>query len=142
MCCDYRIMTQEGSIGLNEVALGLPVPKLWIDLMTKTVGQGQSEKLLKFAKMLTPTEAKQVGLIDEVVATAEDLLPASEKVLSQLISFPAAGRMVVKSHFRSEFTEEWKAYVPEETQINWATLSSPNTVKSLASVLERLSSKL
>uniref|UniRef100_A0A6B2LF29 Enoyl-CoA hydratase n=1 Tax=Arcella intermedia TaxID=1963864 RepID=A0A6B2LF29_9EUKA len=142
MCCDYRIMTEEGSIGLNEVALGIAVPKFWIDLMTKLVGQGQSEKLLKFAKMLTPREAKEVGLIDEVVATAEDLLPTTEKVLKQLISLPAAGRIVVKSHLRSAFTEKWRASVPEETETNWMVLSSPSTVKALGSVLERLSSKL
>lgn len=29
MCCDHRVMTVNGSIGLNEVQLGIAVPKYW-----------------------------------------------------------------------------------------------------------------
>jgi enoyl-CoA hydratase/carnithine racemase len=29
LCCDYRIQSEKGTLGLNEVALGIPVPKYW-----------------------------------------------------------------------------------------------------------------
>lgn len=47
MCCDARVMTEEGYIGLNEVALGIPVPIYWTELFLKTVGHSAGEKLLK-----------------------------------------------------------------------------------------------
>ena len=50
MCCDYRIMSEKGHIGLNEVALGIPVPIYWTELFLHTVGSGPGEKLLKSGK--------------------------------------------------------------------------------------------
>lgn len=36
LCCDARIMTAgNGTIGLNEVALGIPVPKYWVQVMAQ-----------------------------------------------------------------------------------------------------------
>ena len=29
LCCDYRVQSESGTFGLNEVALGIPVPKFW-----------------------------------------------------------------------------------------------------------------
>ena len=31
MCCDWRVITWDGSMGLNEVALGIPVPRNWCE---------------------------------------------------------------------------------------------------------------
>ena len=39
LTCDYRIQTQQGTIGLNETALGVPVPPFWAMLMTRIIGQ-------------------------------------------------------------------------------------------------------
>lgn len=33
LLCDSRIMTEAGTIGLNEVALGIPVPYYWVQAM-------------------------------------------------------------------------------------------------------------
>lgn len=33
LACDLRFMTENGAIGLNEVALGIPVPDYWAQLM-------------------------------------------------------------------------------------------------------------
>ena len=32
MCCDWRVMTEQGYIGLNEVAIGISVPEKWCNL--------------------------------------------------------------------------------------------------------------
>lgn len=39
LCCDVRIMTEAGHIGLNEVALGIPVPDFWAQNMVRTIGE-------------------------------------------------------------------------------------------------------
>jgi Enoyl-CoA hydratase/isomerase len=49
LCCDFRFMTDSGSIGLNEVALGIPVPLYWARAMERVVGPGAADKLLQFA---------------------------------------------------------------------------------------------
>lgn len=93
LCCDYRIMTQKGSIGLNEVALGISVPKYWGMLMARTVGNGPAEKLLQFAKMPSSTRAKEMGLVDEI-APREQLLDRSMEVMRSILKLPDTGRAV------------------------------------------------
>jgi hypothetical protein len=66
-------MTDSGRIGLNEVELGIPVPKFWQLLMARVVGVGVADKLCSFAQMLEPERALEVGLIDEI-ATSGQLL--------------------------------------------------------------------
>ena len=39
LTCDYRIQSQQGTFGLNETALGVPVPPFWAMLMTRIIGQ-------------------------------------------------------------------------------------------------------
>jgi enoyl-CoA hydratase/carnithine racemase len=61
-------MTDSGRIGLNEVELGIPVPKFWALLMGRTIGTGVADKLCGFAQMCTPQRALELGMIDEVAA--------------------------------------------------------------------------
>jgi enoyl-CoA hydratase/carnithine racemase len=93
LCCDYRIITETGSIGLNEVALGISVPKYWGLLMQRIVGAGPAEKLLQFAVMATPEEAKELGLVDDVVPKLK-LQAAAEMAIMELLKAPDAGRAV------------------------------------------------
>ena len=51
LCCDHRIMTAQGYIGLNEVAIGISVPEMWCNLMGRTIGQGPASQLLQFAQV-------------------------------------------------------------------------------------------
>lgn len=51
LCCDYRVITRDGSMGLNEVALGIPVPYFWIRLMEEVIGKRWTEKLLGTGKL-------------------------------------------------------------------------------------------
>jgi hypothetical protein len=37
--CDVRIMTESGHMGLNEVALGIPVPDFWAQNMVRVIGE-------------------------------------------------------------------------------------------------------
>lgn len=58
MVCDHRIMSSVGAIGLNEVQLGILVPKYWGLLMARLIGLKAAEKLLTVGKMVTPQEVR------------------------------------------------------------------------------------
>lgn len=66
LCCDYRVMTDFGHIGLNEVALGIPVPLYWARLMGRLIGEGPAHKLCLSATLTSPEQALELGLVDEV----------------------------------------------------------------------------
>lgn len=86
-------MTDHGYIGLNEVALGISVPKYWGHLMERTVGSGRAEKLLQNATLLSPSKALEIGMIDDV-CSKDDLEDMVHKRMGSMIRLPSRGRAV------------------------------------------------
>lgn len=141
LCCDYRIITEQGHFGLNEVALGIPVPPKWSGLMVRTIGQGKAETLLQFARLVSPQEALQLGLVDQVVPKA-DLLPTAETVIKGFLKAGLdPGRYITKSDLRKEYSLGWEAFCETEVDGAWENISSKTTTDAMAAVLQRLSSK-
>ena len=141
MCCDARFMTEQGHIGLNEVALGIPVPAMWARLMVNTIGQGKSEPLLQFARLLSPPEALQVGLLDQVVSKDQLITTAEAAMQRMLKAGPDSGRQATKNHLRKQFSQEWEAFCVPEVEGAWEQLCQEKTVAAIGGVLENLARK-
>lgn len=140
LCCDHRVMSSSGSIGLNEVLLGIPVPKFWGLLMTRLVGQKAADKLLLTGKMVTPQEAKTLGMIDQVV-DKDQVLAAAERAMIQLVKLPPSAVKATKLSLREDFCKQWEAYYPTEPEGAWKFLNQPDTLKVLDGAMKRLSGK-
>lgn len=70
--CDYRIATSgDYRLGLNEVQVGLPVPASILRVLRHLLGYRQAALLAISGRMLSPEEALQVGLVDEVVQVGQ-----------------------------------------------------------------------
>ena len=138
LCCDYRVMSEEGNIGLNEVVLGIPVPEYWTMLMQRTVGQRHAERLLPYGLMPSAEEALKIGLVDALVPTAQ-LPQASEEALMKMLKVSDAARHPTKSHLRGNFSKAWQEFCVKEAEFGWKLISHPNTVEAIEGVLQRLS---
>lgn len=78
--CDWRVMADgEFIIGFNEVRIGIPVPTVVADALTRVVGRRHAEILCQTGRLLSPQEARSIGLVDEVV-------PA-DRVVSTAVEF-------------------------------------------------------
>eukprot|EP00475_Leptophrys_vorax_P039191 TRINITY_DN7036_c0_g4_i2.p1 TRINITY_DN7036_c0_g4~~TRINITY_DN7036_c0_g4_i2.p1 ORF type:complete len:262 (-),score=67.23 TRINITY_DN7036_c0_g4_i2:96-881(-) len=141
LCCDFRVMTQRGHIGLNEVALGVPVPKYWCKVLANVVGNLEAERLLLQGTSLSPKEALRIKLIDEIVPDESDLFPAAQKIISQFLKLPDAGRAATKKSIRTDLAEEWMKHTSQVLPALWAHASSPTTIQAIGSTLARLSKK-
>mmetsp|Transcript_21940 Transcript_21940/g.37522 ORF Transcript_21940/g.37522 Transcript_21940/m.37522 type:complete len:270 (-) Transcript_21940:474-1283(-) len=140
MCCDHRVMTNTGNIGLNEVQLGITVPKYWGLLMARLIGLKATDKLLMTGKLVTSLEAKVLGLVDQVVEGGAAAVIAAEKVMSQLIRLPHAAVAGTKRVLREDFCTAWAAHWTAEAEGAWAFLCLPVTLRVLEGALARLSS--
>lgn len=141
MCCDYRVMTNDvpgATIGLNEVALGISVPRYWIQLYLQQLGLTRAEQALMTGRMLSPAEAVAGGLLHATVPKAE-LMPAAEKALAAFLRNPDAGRVLTKLDSRRVLAQQWQAYCKEEAQSAWRVLESPQITEVLGGVLAKLS---
>lgn len=139
LCCDASVMTEGGSIGLNEVLLSIPVPKFWGKLMALRVGAKQAEDLLLTGRLVDSKTAKGMGLVDELVPK-DQLMPVAEKLVQTLIRVPSEARAVTKQFLREDFVKEWKSYLIHEGGSAWDNfLTNPSVVEALQGVLSRLS---
>lgn len=140
LCCDHRLITGNGSMGLNEVQLGIPVPKFWIELFASVVGKRQAERLLQLGELPTGgPRLLELGLADATVESPEQLLPAALAEAARWLSSPDAGRIATKEELRGDLGRRWAAGKEEEATLVWKSVSDPRTVASLTKVLERLS---
>uniref|UniRef100_A0A7R9V344 Enoyl-CoA hydratase n=1 Tax=Chlamydomonas euryale TaxID=1486919 RepID=A0A7R9V344_9CHLO len=138
MCCDHRVMSAPGSIGLNEVQLGIPVPKYWAMVMTKLIGAKAADKLLLTGRLATAQEAKTLGLVDELVPK-EQLMASAEGVMLKLVMLPAGAVAATKKSLRADFAQEWEAFSRTEPEGAWTFLNRPDTIRTLEGALQRLS---
>ncbi|KAK9765007.1 hypothetical protein K7432_007014 [Basidiobolus ranarum] len=73
---DRYMLKGRGTIGINPVNIGIPVP-IWImQRYIELVGQRVSEKLLTLGVSLKATEAKDIGLVDEIFDDENEMLEA------------------------------------------------------------------
>jgi len=79
--CDARFMARgrvgkdgafrEFSIGVNEVAVGLPMPSVIVPALARIVGERQAERMCVTAELLAASEAYRIGLVDELLPLEE-----------------------------------------------------------------------
>lgn len=140
LCCDYRVMTDFGKIGLNEVGLGIPVPPFWGELFGLTIGFGKARDLLLSGTMVSSQNALELGLIHER-CTMETLLSKADTKMAKLLKLPLAGRSATKFQMFKSFVDRWVTSLDEEAEWAFEFLSRPKNVKFLGNIMRQLSSK-
>jgi 3,2-trans-enoyl-CoA isomerase len=67
--CDYRVQAQgEFQLGLNEVQVGLVVPPVIHQALTRLIGVYAAERHLVAGQMIPAEDALAIGLVDELAA--------------------------------------------------------------------------
>ena len=149
LCCDIRIMTSNAHmksyIGLNEVALGIHVPKYWGELMRRTASKACGaaiDRVLLNATLMPSEQAFDMGLVDELVDDAAALERRAVEVLEAATGRKSARVMAARHKTkllgREAFVAQWSAYLDGEATLGWAALADEGTVKTLEGVLSRL----
>lgn len=87
-------------IGLNEVAIGLPVPVLAMELARARLLPTELTRATLLAQIYSPTEARAAGYLDQVVA-ADQLLPAAVAEAARLGKLPKAAFTGTKQRLRA-----------------------------------------
>jgi len=91
MACDIPIAEEQAMIGLTEVRLGLIPGAGGTRMLARLVPLATAKRLLFTGDRITAQEAKNIGLIDQVVPTGESMAAA----LALAESINAAGPLAV-----------------------------------------------
>ncbi len=98
MACHMRIATENAKFGLPEVNLGLIPGYGGTQRLTQLVGRPKALELAMTGDMLPAKEAKELGLVNHVVATKQEGLDMATKMLSKIAQkAPLAISELIKS---------------------------------------------
>ncbi|MCE9500746.1 MAG: enoyl-CoA hydratase/isomerase family protein [Leptospira sp.] len=113
MASDYKYMLDSGCrISFSEVLVGLPLPAIFVYRIQECVHPTKINEICMEATAYKGKEAKEVGMIDEVASTREDLRKLSTKKLDSIFRLPLIGVRLTKQNINRkslfEFDENLK----------------------------------
>src|SRR6202162_5740744 len=82
--CDFTIATTEAKFGYTEVKIGF-LPAIVSVFLTRQIGEKRSRDLLLTGRIVSAAEAKEFGMVTEVVPT-ERLLDRVQELVAELIA--------------------------------------------------------
>ena len=139
MTCDYRLMAKSDKfvIGLNEIGVGITVPEYIFHLSAFWIGSRKTYQNIMTAKLMSVQEAFECGLVNEV-HEMQDLLPAAEKYVQQLLRAPQKVLVDSKSSMRRALLEKMKSGPPVSIETKIASWFHPKARALMGMVVERL----
>jgi methylglutaconyl-CoA hydratase len=82
--CDFTIATTEAKFGYTEVKIGF-LPAIVSVFLTRQIGEKRSRDLLLTGRIISAVEAKEFGMVSEVVSP-ERLLDRVQELVAELIA--------------------------------------------------------
>src|SRR5437867_7992448 len=82
--CDFTLAVPEAKFGYTEVKIGF-LPAIVSVFLTRQIGEKRCRDLLLTGRMIEATEAKEFGLVSEVVP-ADRLMKRAEELADLLIA--------------------------------------------------------
>ncbi|HAA15995.1 MAG TPA: enoyl-CoA hydratase [Cytophagales bacterium] len=123
MACHMRVASANARFGQPEVNLGVIPGYGGTQRLTHLVGKGKAFELMMTGDQVKANEAKELGLVNHVVDSQEELLPKCKEILDKISAkAPLAIGMVVTC-INAVFSNEEDGY---QTEAN----SFSNCVKS------------
>lgn len=99
----------KGTIGLNEVPVGVVVPEAVIELARFTVGDHKASQMFYNGLLLNAEEAKNFGLVDEA-CTDEELMLFAETKLKMWMAMPREPWYFAKRSLNKPLLDKLRAH--------------------------------
>ena len=133
--CDFTLAVPEARFGYTEVRIGF-LPAIVSVFLTRQIGEKKARDLLLTGRTLEAAEAKEFGLVNEIVP-AENLVPRAKELADVLIaaspgSLSRAKRLMTSSAAAS-VDHDLERAILENARIR----CTPDFKEGLASFLEK-----
>src|SRR5437016_5897213 len=113
MACTIRIAADSAKFGQPEVTLGLVPGGGGTQRLPRLVGKGRALQLILSGETISAQEAYRIGLVNEVVPTAE-LIPRAEAILKKIASnAPIAIKLALEAANKGMDTSQAEGFALE-----------------------------
>jgi enoyl-CoA hydratase/carnithine racemase len=119
---DYRVMVEGNyKIGLNEVQVGLVVPPHVQQVLVRLVGKYRAERLMVAGALVSPGEALNVGLVDELADSPENAVAQAVAWCTRHTSLPPGAmsrtRNIVRQDLITNYDSLTQADIDQFTEV-------------------------
>jgi len=133
--CDFTLAVPEAKFGYTEVKIGF-LPAIVSVFLMRQIGEKRARDLLLTGRIIEAAEAKEMGLINEIVP-AEKLLARSNELAEVLISSSPASLSRAKHLMTSAAAATVDADLQRAILENARIRCTPDFKEGLASFLEK-----
>lgn len=136
MACDIRIASEKAKFGQPEVNLGIIPGFGGTQRLPRLVGRGMGKYLIFTADMIDGKEAKEIGLVEKVVAP-EELMETAEKVADKIASKAPIAVGIAKRAVNVGFDLDMKAASVLEIEYFTTPFASEDKTEGMKAFLEK-----
>jgi enoyl-CoA hydratase len=117
--CADTVLMAEGTarIGVPEVRVGVPFPRIALEVLTAAVGERGARELVTGAQTHLPERAAQLGLVHEVVPAAELSARAAAVAAGTAAAVPADTFALTKRQLHRAGLERVDRYADEDAPV-------------------------
>src|SRR5271157_1358520 len=133
--CDFTIAVPEAKFGYTEVKIGF-LPAIVSVFLTRQVGEKRARDLLLTGRLVEAAEAKELGLVNEIVAP-ELLIPRAHELAATLIAASPASVTRAKHLLTSAAAASLDHDLERAILENARMRCTPDFHEGLASFLEK-----
>jgi enoyl-CoA hydratase len=126
--CDYRLMSG-GRIGVPEALVGVPFPPLALEVVRFAVPRQHLQSMLYLARTYEVSEAKAMGIIDEVVAGGA-LLSRAQEIAQEMAEHSPDGFRLTKRQVREPVLRDAAQMATEEIAALWAAPATHEHIRT------------
>jgi len=134
--CDLRLATGDARFGITPAKLGIVYPSEALARAVHLLGPAVTKRLLFTGELIPVTDARSVGLVDEVVADGED----GEVRLATLTVVLASRSLLTQSATKSMVSHILAhGRVPQSVQEHWRDLAAgaSDSAEGVAAFVEK-----
>jgi enoyl-CoA hydratase len=117
-CADVVLMAEgDGRIGVPEIKVGVPFPRIALEVLGVAVGERGARELVMGAQTYLPERAEQLGLVHEVVAPGELAPRAAARAAAMAREVPPDTFAITKGQLRRAALERTDRYADEDEPV-------------------------
>ena len=138
LACDHRLMAKgDFTIGLNEVRLGIPMPRFMFEMARLAMGQRRAEIACVSGHLFRPEEALASGFVDHLTEP-DEVVPKAVEHCRRLLQLPAAAYAGSRASGRHDLQELFDRLDPDAGARLTEVWFSDETQAALRGLVERL----
>src|ERR1700694_1228497 len=133
--CDFTLAVPDARFGYTEVKIGF-LPAIVSVFLTRQIGDKRARDLLLTGRMITPAEAKELGLVNEIVEP-DRLLDRAKELAAVLIAASPSSLTRAKRLLTASAATTIDADLERAVLENARIRCTPDFKEGLASFLEK-----